>query len=131
MRIVLSSTDSIVKYVKNTAYDFHVQLPKPIHLQGHWTVSLTDLQIPLINKSVLICTDICENSIIGEKELPVLRRVTPDSEYIEFGHLNEIPIRIKHFQTIRIYIRDDNNSPVKLLNHKVTVTLEFKKKTFI
>ena len=110
MRIVLSSTDSNVKYVNNTAYDFRVQLPRPIHLQGHWTVSLTELQIPLNNNNpLLICTDLCENSIIGEKELPVLRRVIPKLKSIEFAHHYVIPVRVKHFQTIRIYIRDDNN----------------------
>lgn len=44
--MVLKSTDSLDLYRNNKPYDFHVHLPIPLTLIGHWTVALLEACLP-------------------------------------------------------------------------------------
>lgn len=46
IRMILKSTDSSAFYRNNKPYDFHVHLPRPLTLNGQWSVSLLETCLP-------------------------------------------------------------------------------------
>lgn len=77
IRMILKSTDSSAFYINNKPYDFHVHLPRPLTLNGQWSVSLLETYLPSSEYAtdVYIYSNLCEDTIVGDKELPLLRRV--------------------------------------------------------
>lgn len=77
IRMVLKSTDSFAFYRNNKPYDFHVHLPRPLTLNGQWTVSLLETCLPSTESEmdVYIYSNLCEDTIVRDKELPLLRRL--------------------------------------------------------
>ena len=81
VRLVLKSSDSPLFHPNNQPYNFRVHLPKPLILNGVWTVSLLEFSLdPGQTKQrglpeVFLCSNICEDTIVGDKELPLMRRV--------------------------------------------------------
>uniref|UniRef100_A0A8W8MMJ6 Uncharacterized protein n=1 Tax=Magallana gigas TaxID=29159 RepID=A0A8W8MMJ6_MAGGI len=75
IRLVLRSTDSQQIYSGNTSYDFVVHLPKPLYLQGHWTVSLLEFNLSTASTQpeLYVCSNLCQDTVVGERELPLLR----------------------------------------------------------
>lgn len=52
-----------------------------------------------------LCSDLCENSIIGEYTLPVLRRigrVTTRPPIIAY-----VPVKTRELSTVRVYIKEN------------------------
>ena len=135
MRLIISSDDSTAKHKDNTPYDFRADLPRPICLEGDWAISLTEVTLqnnPSEAQGLLICTNLCTDTIIGERELPLLRRVYTDStNTYSFSHIHEIPVRLKQFQMVHVYIRTDTNAPASLVTGRVTLTLELKRKAYL
>jgi len=78
-----------------------------------------------------VCSDLCDDTIVGENELPLLRRV-----YLEktgnliFQYPFEVPLRLGQFSDVHVYIRDGKNRPASFLSGEVTVTLQLKKQPF-
>ena len=75
----LSSADSKQYFSKNDTSRFTVKLPEILHLKGQWEVVLCTISIPKTKpkqKKLLVCSDLCGESIIGEKCLPLLRVLT-------------------------------------------------------
>lgn len=77
--MVLTSTDSS-EYFDNKPNCFRVHLNKQIQLDGYWTVALTEFtteswDLSKKTSDVFICCDICEETIVGGKDVPLLRRV--------------------------------------------------------
>ena len=68
--LFLSSGDSPI-HPGNTANDFTVELPHLLDLKGDWECALIDTH----RRHCIIYCDLCEYSIIGEEERPILRRV--------------------------------------------------------
>lgn len=79
IRTVLKSTDSS-EYFDNNPNCFRIHLNKQIQFDGYWTVALTEFTTESWDAAkktseVYICCDICEETIVGGKYLPLLRRV--------------------------------------------------------
>lgn len=128
--MVLRSSDSQNVYPGNTPYDFKVYLPKPLYFQGHWTVSLLEFSLLLGNTKpeLYVCSNLCQDSIVGERELPLLRRVFLEKTGNNiYNNPYEVPLRLGEFQDVRVYIKDSTNHPVSFLNGGVTVTLLLKR----
>lgn len=137
VRIVLTSTDSS-EYFDNKPNCFRVQLNKQIQFDGYWTVALREFSseswIASKKKSELfVCCDICEETLIGGKEAPLLRRVYlgGKAENITYTLPYYIPVKIGQLQQIGIYITDRDGNLVSFLNGPVTVTLHFKKFPYV
>lgn len=105
------STDS-AEYFENKPNYFRVQLNKQIQFDGYWTVALTEIHIQnwitsKKNSDIFYCSDICEETIVGGKELSLLRYVNlgekPNSNII-YTAPYYIPIKIGQLQHIAIYI---------------------------
>lgn len=74
--MVLKSTDSS-EYFDNQPNCFRVHLNKQIHLDGYWSVALTEFGTESwdpVKKTpeVYICCDICEETIVGGRITPLM-----------------------------------------------------------
>lgn len=136
--MVLKSTDSS-EYFDNQPNCFRVHLNKQIQLDGYWSVALTEFATEswdLVKKTpeVYICCDICEETIVGGKDLPLLRRVflgEKQENNITYTLPYYIPVKIGQLQQICIYIIDRAGNPVSFLDGPVSATLHFKKFPFV
>jgi hypothetical protein len=115
-----------------------VQLNKQIQFDGYWTVALTEFSSESWNKSknkseLFVCCDICEETLIGGKEAPLLRRVYLGEKpgNISYSLPYNIPVKISQLQQIGIYITDRDGNLVSFLDGPVTVTLHFKKFPYV
>jgi len=75
--MVLRSSDSKQSYTNNQT---NVHLPTPLVLRGNWTVALTELTMSQWNRNnfkpeLFLCSDIVDHTVVGESEIPLLRRV--------------------------------------------------------
>lgn len=130
IRLVLRSSDSQQVYNGNTPHDFMVHLPKPLYLQGHWTISLLEfiLSVATPQPELYVCSNLCQDSIVGDRELPLLRLVNlKKAENIIYNYPYQVPLRLGEFQDVRVYIRDASNQPASFLKGVTTVTLLLKK----
>lgn len=133
IRMVLRSTDSLDLYRNNKPYDFHVHLPRPLTLIGHWTVALLEAYLPWTKGKVdaYIYTNLCEDTIIGDKELPLLRRVnlktSSPNEIFTFPY--EVSARLGQVHDVHIYIKDANGQDASFLQDYTSVTLLLKWKS--
>lgn len=137
VRMVLTSTDCS-DYFDNKPNCFRVQLNNQIPFEGYWSVALTEFSteswISSKKKSELfVCCDICEETIVGGKDAPLLRRVClgQNPENIAFTVPYYIPVKICELQQICIYITDREGNLVSFLDGPVTVTLHFKKFPYV
>ena len=98
--MVLKSTDSALFHSSNQPYSFRIHLPRPLDVKGVWTVSLLEFSLDLGKTKqqgfpeVFVCSDICEDTIVGDRELPLLRRVYLDKENIIYQSPYEVPVKL-------------------------------------
>ena len=130
--MLLKSSDSLDLYGNNKPYDFHVHLPRPLTLTGYWTVSLLEIcMFSNKRKDVYIYSNLCEDTIVGDKELPLLRRVylkrsSPNEIFI---YPYEVPTRLGQVHDVHVYIKDETGQEASFLREETTVTLELKWKS--
>ena len=138
IRMLLSSEDSS-DYFQNKPNNFTIQLNKQIQFDGYWTVALTEFKVEswlTTSKiqEIFVCCNVCEETIVGSKEMPLLRRI-----YLEpktTGHAiftlpYYVPVKIAQIQQISLYITDRDGKLVSFLNGAVNISLHFKKFPYI
>ena len=138
LRMVLRSTDS-VEYFDNKPNCFRVQLNKQVQLDGYWTVAVTEFTTEswdAIKKvpEMFVCCDICQETIVGGKDIPLLRRVflgEKTEHNIIYKLPYYVPVKIGQLQQICIYITDRAGNLVSFLDGPVSVTLHFKKFPYV
>ena len=135
-RVVLKSNDSRNVYPSNKTYDFRVHLPKPLQFLGNWEVSLTEFTYQGAKKSVepelLICCDLVDDGIVGDREEPLLRRVFLNRrlENLIFEQPYAVHLKTGIFQDVHVYIKTFKHELASFLTGQVTVTLQFKRVFF-
>ena len=99
---------------KNTGYDFMIELPRTLELQGEWSCAVLEVSLekPLTEILYLYC-DIIENSLILGKPLPLLRSF---QESIEYAIPVYVPVIVDEIKRINFKIRDidDKKSDIKI-----------------
>lgn len=112
VNIYLSSDDSPLHFPSNTAWDFTTQLPERMHLEGEWQCGLLEVHLPEVDsdQALYLCSDMCSDSIVGEKKLPVLGRVT--GGLTQPSHVTYAKTRTRLLSSIRLYIVDGRGAPV-------------------
>ena len=70
--LFLANDDMLDIYPSNQATNFIVDLPQTLYLNGNWECAICDLKyIPIREYNTIrffyICSDICEQSIVGKK----------------------------------------------------------------
>ena len=76
-------------------------------------------------KKLLVCSDLCGESIISEKRLPLLRLLTgriPTS----FEPLQYIPVRLQDIERVTIYINSETGDPASFVAGDCDCTQHFK-----
>ena len=124
----LSSRDSMQYFPGNNTSRFTVKLPEILHLNGQWEVALCEIGLPKAKpqpKKLLVCSEICNESIIGEKRLPLLRVVTGKVP-ASFRTLQYIPVRPQDIERITLYIASATGAPVSFDQGECSCTLHFK-----
>ena len=127
-------------YPTNTPGKFYSKLPNTLYLDGQWDCALVQFQyinkyVHTIPTSLFVCMDLCLQSIIGNRKLPILRRISnvkniQSNEIIEatFDHLLYIPLNQKVIDVIEIYITDEKSNPVIFSQGPLLITLHMQKK---
>lgn len=127
IRMILKSTDSSAFYINNKLYDFHVHLPRPFTLNGQWSVSLLETYLPSSESAtdVYIYSNLCEDTIVGDKELPLLRRVylkrSSEDQISKYPY--EVSTRLGQVHDVHIYIKDTDGLEASFLQKHTSVTL--------
>ena len=129
MRMVLKSTDSQSVNPFNKPWDFRVRLPTPLALVGYWTVELTEFHNQdSTKKEMFVYCSICDDSIVGEKQVPLLRRIYSEvNTNIIFTAPYQIPLRSTDLTDIHLYIKDTQDENASFLTTPSTVTLLFRR----
>ena len=126
--LFISSKDSSRDYPNNKWYDFTLDLPSELILQGEWECGLLEINcLPRIDRELVVYCDIVDQSYFHNGMASVLRCVFQSSEiYHNPYFLNLNRNRISH---VRIYIRDLVTGRV-LPEHNIelTCTLGFRQK---
>jgi hypothetical protein len=120
MYVYLSSRATTV-HPENSASDFTVQLPQTV--SDVKECGIVDVRLPAGPKDPLfVCADLCTESIVNNKTLPVLRRVSQKT-FLP-GFITYIPLRVQDFHAIRIYICKESGEPFNLQGEtKITLHL--------
>ncbi len=124
--IYACSGDSLQLFPNNTSSDFTIQLSEAVHLEGDWSCGLVEFQLFGQPRDPLyVCCDLVEENFTGEFKLPVLRRVRLKTT--QFAQVTYLPIKIRDFNTVRIYLKTSNNlNPSPKVEHTYC-TLHFRR----
>ena len=122
----ISSTDSVNTFPTNTASDFSVLLPDRIRFNPieSWNCGLVELIIPNeLNEPAFLCSNFCQPSIVGERRLPVLRRII--DLHVDPSHVNYVPIRCSELAVLQMYLTDSTGQKLSLTTGTTYCTLHF------
>ena len=116
-RIVFKFTHSPVFHPSNQPDSFMIHLSQPLDLKGVWTVSLLEFSIDTGQTKqqgtleIFVCSDICEDTTVEEREMPLVRRVYLDKQNVIYQKPYEVPFKLGQFQDVHVYITDAKNAP--------------------
>ncbi len=134
--LFLSSADSHKHYANNTKNEFLIELGQMYDLKGTWTVELMEIQCSLASKDtskyIYVLTDLCENSYIKDKHLPILRRIPlTNDKRIEKTFIQPYAVKVVHsqIQRLRVYITNEHNKPISFSSEPLYLTLRLKSTT--
>ncbi len=126
LHVFACSRDSVEVFPKNNAVDFTVRLSKPIHLEGEWSCALVEVQLwGTPAEPVYVCCDAIAESPVGESNLPVLRRIRLKTTQI--SRVEYFPVKVRDFNTIRIYFKKTSNQVVQPQSGHTYCTLHFRR----
>lgn len=113
MYFFISSDDSKDLYPGNTGNNFVIELPSVVKLEGdNWYCALTEIKFEDLSEPLLVCSDICEESYVRGRKLPILRVVYESSRFdAPYYHR----VNRKDLQRIHIRVLDSNLKPVLAL----------------
>ena len=91
-------------------------------------MALCAIDLPKVKKKpqrILVCSDICVESIYGEKRLHLLRvitgRIPTSSQPLQY-----IPVRIQEVERIMVYIKSGSGETLSLPKGSTSCTLHFR-----
>lgn len=117
--MILKFIDSFVFYINNKFYDFYVYFLRLLILNGQWLVLLLEICLFLFEfeMDVYIYLNFCEDMIVGDKELLLLRCVYLKKllENQIFKYLYEVFMRFGQVYDVYIYIKDIDGFEVLFL----------------
>ena len=130
MFVYLSSSDSPQFYPENDPYEFTVELPEILTLEGNWHCALISFAQPTSEDVTIFC-DILDYSFIQDTYKPVLRQLSEQDVYFaDFPNLHYVKVKDFAVKRIKISILKSTNltppspAPADSLTH---LGLHFKK----
>ena len=124
MYLFLSSNDSKIFHPHNSPFNFTIELPKTLDLQGNWKCALAEIfYSESLDQDLFVYCDICEYSYIDDGYKPILRVVNGSDIYDTLFYQ---PITTQFVNRIHIYIKDEaGNQPSVDIKH-LRCTLKIK-----
>ena len=108
-----------------------VHLPKLLYLHCIFSLLEFNISVATTQPKLYVCRNLCQDSIVGNRELPLLRLVNlKKAGNIIYNYPYQVPLRFGEFQDVRVYIRNASNQPVSFLKGLTTVTLLLNKLLF-
>ena len=101
--LFLSSSDSTHIYPNNSPFDFIVEFPQTLELNGNWLCALTEINYTNAEEELYVYCDICEYSYVCNGFKPLLRVINGSNI---FETLYYIPVNQQAVKRIHVYIRD-------------------------
>jgi hypothetical protein len=133
--LFLSSLDSEALHPGNTPSDFTVELPQSIQLAGVWECALLDFQLSGATSPsdpFCLCSDICEESYVGDNQLPIFRRISLKGKkkdlFMQFNPLQYVTVKRDQFKRIRVFITSPRHTTVTVPSGELTCTLHLRSK---
>lgn len=86
--------------------------------------------------NLYIYANVVEPRVVGDSLVPLLRIVPIQGNHGEvasevFNPIHYVPLQLRQFQMLEVYIRDDVGDPVAFERGKVVVTLHFRRRPFL
>ena len=130
--VYLSCNDSKKYFPDNQANLFTSVLAEPLHFEGLWEVALCQITYPqTVSKAryVTVLTDIIEDSIIGERKLPILRRfnISGKNKSVTFDSLHYKPVKINPIRQLTVFTTSKDDELHPFTQGDCKVTLHFRK----
>lgn len=113
----------------STSGDTVTTLPLPLEMEGYGcgVIEISGKTIANYSKQLYLCSDICEESVVGGIKLPVLRAINRNIKNgaIIKGIEHVIWLRVMRpsISSIRMYIADEEGKIVSLRNNLLRCTL--------
>lgn len=135
----LSNHDSSEYFRSNTVANFTVKLPETIQLEGRWYVGLSEIVLFKKHKErniefmVMVLSDICEDSIMGNNKVNMLRMlplkaVLGQIQVKTFANTHYHLVKKQSIERIEISIKVIDGSPTGLDDiGSVRCSLHFRK----
>lgn len=130
--LFLSSDFSKIQHPANKPEDFTVELPQPYVLSGQWSCALKEIQIPVEDDIVYVCSDMCCESYAENTMVPILRALQKPKgknlmTFFLFNDPSYVPIKPAVLNRVRIFIRGSELKRLQLRSMTVRCTLHLKR----
>ena len=114
----------------STNGDSITQLPTPLEIQGYGcgVIEMTGKVYHNAKEPIYLCSDICEESFVGQNKMPVLRRIIRGvSGIVNTNIHNVIWLRVMRptISSIRLYISNSKGEIISLGREELNCTLLF------
>ena len=116
-----------VFYLRTNGYSI-TELPTILEAEGYWcgVVEITGRMSYSKSEPVYLCSDICEESVVGNNKLPVLRRVKRDAQGIVKAAIHNIiwlEVTRPRITSIKLYLSNGEGDLISLKPHHLHCTL--------
>lgn len=114
-----------------TLGDTTIKLPTTLEVEGYGcgVLELTGKVLSGFKEPLYLCCDICEESLVGDKRMPVLRFLNRN---LKNGNVNNsidhviwLHVMRPSISSIRLYIADENGQVVTVEKNSLHCTLLF------
>ena len=105
--LFLSSRDSKESHPENKPSSFIVELSRPLNLEGLWVCGLKEIHFTSMISAkghLEVCSNICEESIVGSTLKPVLRRIPLNRQKQHFTFQDTYYFKVSRPQIQRVEI---------------------------
>ena len=114
----------------STNGDTTIQLPIPLEVQGYGcgVTEMTGKVFHSVKEPIYLCSDICEESFVGQNKMPVLCRIKRGvSGIVNSNIYNVIWLRVMRptINSIRLYISNGSGEIISLGPEELNLTLLF------
>jgi hypothetical protein len=134
--LYLSSRDSQDIRKNNDPADFYIQFPKSYTFDGNWICAVTETSLTCDftprSKRLYLCCNLIQQTYVRNTQVPVLRNVEVGSRYkklqfVEYSHPVYVPVTVNHFNSLHLYLRDEDLNSVEFKSNDLHCVLHFKK----
>jgi hypothetical protein len=124
--LYLDSEDSKDSHPQNKPFDFTVEMPTPLELEGNWSCALAEIYFTreALTQDLYVYCDLCDYNYVNQQYSPILRIINSGDEI--FDKCFYVPLVNKLISRIRIYIKTKSGEKPSVSIQKLRCTLQLK-----